>query len=242
MLLVVTPMVEEMNFFWQACVERDLAYHELTLGRLPAVHFHQLSLVLARGGTGKAQFALQTQHLIDHPPKHNLPSNGDQEWKLVVCAGAAGSLVDELAVGDLVVATKTIEHDYDNRFSERPLPTFEGDPATVDRLRGLSASPGDYSVHFGPVASGDEDIVDEVRRGELQMATGALAVAWEGAGGARACAFSGLPYVEIRAISDKADNQAPADFGINLEMGLRNIASLVIQMAAKGSRPAASMA
>jgi adenosylhomocysteine nucleosidase len=233
MILVVTPMVEEMRFFKQAYVDYGFAHHELTLGRLPVVQFPELGLVLARGGTGKAQFALQTQHLIDNPVKHALSSVDEQGWGLVICAGAAGSLVDELAVGDLVVATKTVEHDYDNRFSERPLPTFEGDPATLDQLRGLSASPGDYSVHFGPVASGDEDIVDIVRRGELQRATGALAVAWEGAGGARACAFSGLPFVEIRAVTDTADSHAPTDFGNNLEQGLRNIANLVKQVAEK---------
>ena len=49
------------------------------------------------------------------------------------------------------------------------------------------------------------------------LRTGALAVAWEGAGGARACHFSGIPFLEIRGITDSADSDAASDFRATLE-------------------------
>jgi len=58
------------------------------------------------------------------------------------------------------------------------------------------------------------------------LRTGALAVAWEGAGGARACHFSGIPFLEIRGITDSADSDAASDFGANLEGAMRNVAAL----------------
>jgi adenosylhomocysteine nucleosidase len=228
-ILVITPMQEELDFFARGCTARGFRAEGAVVGRLPVKRFPDLHLTLARGGIGKAQFALQTQHLLDTCP----------DMDLVICAGAAGGLVDALCVGDVVVATTTVEHDYNNRFSDRPPPCFEGAPAVIAGLRRAASSLARFSVHFGPVASGDEDVVDDERRQELHRSTGALAVAWEGAGGARACAFSHVPFVEIRAVTDTADRHAPSDFEAHLEIAMHNAATLVtswIGRAGVGSR------
>jgi adenosylhomocysteine nucleosidase len=62
----------------------------------------------------------------------------------------------------------------------------------------------------------------------LQSLTGAIAVAWEGAGGARACRFSGVPFLEIRGITDSAGHSAPTDFEENLIIALHNLAITVL--------------
>src|SRR6266478_4000180 len=43
---------------------------------------------------------------------------------LVICAGAAGALVNGLSIGDVVVATETVEHDIRNKFGLPLLPRF----------------------------------------------------------------------------------------------------------------------
>jgi adenosylhomocysteine nucleosidase len=83
-------------------------------------------------------------------------------------------------------------------------------------------------VLFGAIASGDEDIIDPTRALELRGATGALCVAWEGAGAARAASFSGLPFLEVRAITDGADHTAAADFEANLERSMPNLAQILV--------------
>lgn len=69
-------------------------------------------------------FALHTRHLLDHVGHVDL----------VVCAGAAGALADGIAVGDIVIATRTIEHDYQQGFSQTPYLEIRGvtDQARVD--------------------------------------------------------------------------------------------------------------
>ena len=210
-------MQDELDFFSQACTRRGFRAEAAVIGRLPVVQFRELNITLARGGTGKAQFALQTQHLID----------SSTDWDLVVCAGGAGGLVNDLDIGDVIVATTTVEHDYNNKFNQRPLPRFDGAQAAIIDLRTASLSANSFKVHFGPVASGDEDVIEAGRRSTLHQLTGALVVSWEGAGSARACSFSNVPFVEIRGVTDRADQDAPSDFYTNLEVAMNNIATLI---------------
>lgn len=87
----------------------------------------------------------------------------------------------------------------------------------------------DFSIYFGGVASGDEDVVTPARRQELSELTGCIVVAWEGAGGARACKFSQKRYIELRTVTDTADHTAPEDFERNLATAMGNLANFVIQ-------------
>ncbi len=215
--LIITPMREELDFLVQGCTKAGFHAERATVGRLPVVQLPDLGIVLARGGLGKVQFAVQTQHLLDIC----------SDWDLIICAGAAGALTEEVSVGDVVVATTTVEHDYNNKFSERALPKFDGAEAAIAELRSVSHSAKAFSVHFGPIASGDEDVVETERKRALHESTGALAVAWEGAGGAKACAFSGLPFVEIRGVTDTADYKAASDFEENLGVAMGNLATLI---------------
>lgn len=216
--LVITPMREELNHFARCCSESGYRSLDAVTGRLSILDFPELNLILARGGTGKVQFAVQTQHLLESGIGPDL----------VICAGAAGSLVDHLQVGDIVIGTATVEHDIREGFIDSPLPRFEADPAILDSFSMVPNDALAFPVHFGVVASGDEDIVSEDRKRSLHNATGAIAVGWEGAGGARACRFSKVSFVEIRGITDAADEGAPADFQHNLAAAVGNIAIFLI--------------
>ncbi len=174
-----------------------------------------VALGLAVGGHGKVQFALTTQLLIQkHKPV------------LVVCTGAAGALNPELNGLDVVVAEHTIEHDFNLRFVSRPLPQFPGDATALAKIK-RRLEPRPFRCHFGPLASGDEDILEPARAQEIRLKTDALAVAWEGAGGARACRLHGVPFIEIRAITDAADPAAPQAFTKNLKRAMQNAAEII---------------
>jgi adenosylhomocysteine nucleosidase len=216
-VLIITPTRKEFDFFLQTCTKMGLRVENSEVGKLPVVGFPDLGITLACGGAGKTQYAVQTQHLLDMCT----------DWDLVICAGAAGALVDELRIGDIVVATSTVEHDYCNKFSQHPLPRFEGAQTTIADLRRGVPLTDSFKVWFGPIASGDEDVVEAERRRVLQQVTGALVVAWEGVGGARACAFSNVPFVEIRGVTDTANNSAPSDYDRNLEATINNVATFL---------------
>ena len=128
------------------------------------------------------------------------------------------------------VTSSTVEHDFNWKANQDSLPTFEGHQSYLSALRGLRLEDPSFGLHFGPIASGDEAIVDRKRAKELHRATSALAVAWEGAGGARAATFSGVPYLEVRAISDRADDQATSVWVDNIPSAMRNVAIVLDQL------------
>jgi adenosylhomocysteine nucleosidase len=219
--LTIIPIRAEFDFFVQSCAEQGLAREPSMLGRLPITYLPSLGLTLAQGGLGKAQFAVQTQHLID--------CGGD--WDVVICAGAAGALDDRLSIGDVVVGTKTIEYDIHNKFGKPLVPQFNSAEGVVEDFKCIKMIDDSFELHFGAIASGDEDVVDVGRRREVRELTGALANAWEGAGGARACHFSQVPFIEIRGISDAANETAAQDFEKNLHITMRNVAMVVTRWA-----------
>ncbi|OWK43410.1 5'-methylthioadenosine/S-adenosylhomocysteine nucleosidase [Fimbriiglobus ruber] len=214
---LLTPLPEEKDALAATFVALGRQPVPVVVGRLSCVRFPDVSLTVAVGGHGKAQFGIQTQHLLDHGA-----------YRLVICAGAAGSLRDDVGVGDVVAATATVEHDYTLLFASRPLPRFDGHAAALNSLRQLpqrTALP--FRLHFGPVASGDEDVVATERAKELASKTGALCVAWEGAGAARACRFGGVPFMELRGVTDHADKSAPQDFDHNLPLCMGHLGQLL---------------
>src|SRR5262245_40456590 len=104
--LIVTPLQEEYSDLYNSLDSLGLESHKDKIGKLDVHCFPALNVTLARGGHGKTQFGIQTQYLLDHA-----------KFDLVICAGAAGALAPEVRVGDVAIATITLEHDYNNKFS-----------------------------------------------------------------------------------------------------------------------------
>ncbi|MCG8353400.1 MAG: hypothetical protein MI924_37015 [Chloroflexales bacterium] len=111
----------------------------------------------APGGLGKVQFAVQTQHALE----------AEQTWDVVICAGAAGALADGLDIGDVLVATETVEHDIHSHFGAPLLPRFSGAAPMIESFRTVRLAQNSFVLHFGPIASGDEDVVAVERKEAL---------------------------------------------------------------------------
>ncbi|WP_019506676.1 5'-methylthioadenosine/S-adenosylhomocysteine nucleosidase [Pleurocapsa sp. PCC 7319] len=228
---ILTPLKEELAILVTELERFGLNKQELRLGNIDIFEFCELDLLVACGGHGKTQFGIQAQYLLCQAPQIDL----------LVCAGVAGALSNSLNIGDVVVATETVEHDYNLKFISRPLPRFAGDPQIIEVLQNLSQMNSAFSIHFGGVASGDEDIIDAVRGQELMNLTDCIAVAWEGAGGARACQFSEKHYVELRSVTDTANHQAAADFEANLVIAMHNLAEIIVRWRASIKKSRASI-
>jgi adenosylhomocysteine nucleosidase len=220
-ILVIIPTRKEFDFFLKACTDEKIRSEDSKIGRLPVVKLPDLDITLAVGGLGKVQFAVHAQHLLDSSPG----------WDLVVCAGAAGSIKDGLSIGDVVVSTETVEHDIDNKVGPPIIPRFNSEESKIAEFKSITPVSDLFQVHFGPIASGDEDVMDSERRSILHDLTGGIAVAWEGAGGARACRFNDTPFIEIRGITDNACGNAVSDYWANLERVMGNVANLIISWA-----------
>ena len=114
-ILVATPIQDEFDSLTNALTEFGHRGQETQVGSLQARLFNDIGLIVAPGGLGKAQFGIQTQHLIQHM----------DNVEMVVCAGTAGGLHPALSIGDVAVATETVEHDFKWGMADRPPPSFE---------------------------------------------------------------------------------------------------------------------
>lgn len=216
-VLILTPLVIENVALIEALIAAG-GPTEISHNGVKVFSYPDSQLHVAVGGHGKVQFALSTQLLIQK-----------LKPRLVICAGAAGILDPRMMPLDVVVSEVTIEHDFRLRFVERPLPRFPADLKTLETLR-RRAGWEHFRVHFGNLASGDEDIIDAPRAQEIRATTAALAVAWEGAGGARACQFHGVPFVEIRAVTDSCDDGSARSFTDNIRVGMNHVARVIEQI------------
>ena len=166
-ILILCPLAREWSFLVNT-FEASLHVERLHDLKIEAAYIPDWRALVAPGGQGKTQVAVQAQYLIGQFPA----------VELVVCAGAAGSLAPDLSVGDVVVGTETVEHDYRLPFATRPLPRFPGHGPSIDALRRSARGIGGFRVAFDVIASGDEDVVTSKRVLEIRDQTGAACVAW----------------------------------------------------------------
>lgn len=218
-ILVICPLEKENLLFREGLKHLGLDSVPDKLGSLQIHAVPAIDLLIATGGHGKVQYGIQTQYLL----------SAAQKVKCVFCVGAGGGLDEAIQVGDLVVAEKTIEHDYIEKFDlSAKKPELPGCPNLMVRAKEVSSSK--FKIHYGTIASGDEDIVDPARAAQLMSATRALAVAWEGIGGAKACKFNNVPFLEVRAITDNARDSVAEAFAKNLPLAMSNAAQLISKL------------
>ena len=166
--------------------------------------------VVVRSGIGKVNAGICTQILAD-----------EFQVEAVINTGIAGSLKAEINIGDIVLSTDTMQHDVDAREFGYPLGqiprmetlAFEAD----ENLRKLAkevceeVNP-DIQVFEGRVASGDQFVASSEVKDELIREFAGSCTEMEGAAIAQAAYLNGIPFLIVRAISDKADDSASMDY------------------------------
>ena len=156
----------------------------------------------------------------------------------IVFTGVAGGLGEGVRVGDVVLAESFVQHDMDASplFPRHEVPLYGRSafathtalndalaPAAQQVLAQVAAHVGPEAVrefelqaprlHRGQVLSGDRFVATSAESRALRQALPqALAVEMEGAAVAQVCADYGVPFAALRTISDRADDQAHADF------------------------------
>lgn len=167
-------------------------------------------VVIVKCGVGKVNAAVCTQILADC-----------YGVSAVINTGVAGSLRAEINIGDIVVSTDTLQHDMEaTGFGYEPgeIPlmgkkTFDAD----EKLRRLivetckEVNP-EIGVFEGRVVSGDQFVSDAGVKARLVEMFDPYCTEMEGAAIAQAAWLNNIPFVIIRAISDKADGSAQMDY------------------------------
>lgn len=170
-----------------------------------------LPVVVVQCGVGKVNAALCVQALCDcFHVTH------------VVNTGVAGSLDAKLDIGDFVISRDAVYHDFDchvlnsayvvGQVPGLPVRAFPADQMLAELAYSVANDlcPGHGTM--GTVASGDQFVCGREQKQRIVENTGALCTEMEGAAIAHGAWRNGVPFVIIRAISDKADDSAQMDY------------------------------
>lgn len=172
--------------------------------------FHGMEAVVVRSGIGKVNAGICTQILAD---VYGVDA--------VINTGIAGSLRAEINIGDIVISTDTLQHDMDaTGFGYEPgvIPRmetscFQADAGLIGKARAACAEAvPEIQVFTGRIVSGDQFISDKGVKARITEQFGGMCTEMEGAAIAQTAWLNQIPFVIIRAISDKADDSATMDY------------------------------
>ena len=154
----------------------------------------------------------------------------------VINTGVAGSLDAAINIGDLVVSTDAIYHDMDvQNFGYAPgqvpgfkVVAFPADPELRALIETAAAEVApDIQVFPGRVASGDQFIRTAEAKQRIIDTFAARCCEMEGAAIAHACYLNDIPFVVVRAISDKADGSDAELYPVFEEKAAKHCAAIV---------------
>ena len=138
----------------------------------------------------------------------------------LVNTGIAGSLDAQLDICDLVVSQDAMYHDFDcvhfgyemGKVPGMDVVAFPADEKMMALAMKAAEAVNPGHVKVGRVASGDLFVAEKAAKDAIIAKTQAICTEMEGAAIAHAAYRNGVPFVILRAISDKADGSAEMDY------------------------------
>lgn len=190
----------------------DLTFYE---GQL-----NQVECILVESGIGKVNAARTTQILIDN-----------MKVEYIFNIGVAGGIEENLQVGDIVIATSLVQHDFDiTAFAHEKgyIPNVGTFIETDTYLHKLAidtlAKKKNLRVVSGIIASGDIFCTEEKMSQKIATKFQASCVEMEGASIAQVCYLSHIPFLILRSISDVPNNNNVITYEEFLKISAKKVA------------------
>ena len=187
--------------------------------------------VVVRAGIGKVNAAACTQLLIDR-----------YGAGCIINTGIAGSLSAAIDIGDIVVSTDAVQYDMDATgfgyaAGEVPRIGTMAFPASEELLilaeeENRRVNP-EIRTHRGRILTGDCFVSDDGKKRQITDQFGGLCCEMEGAAVAQIAYLSKVPFLILRAISDKADGSALVDYADFEKQAIRHSVRLVQALAGR---------
>ena len=190
-------------------------------------------VVIMRSGIGKVMAASAATAMLNN-----------YTISKVIFTGIAGGVGDETQVLDQVIATRLVQHDYGtitndgfvwssgvtaDEMGEKDFYTC--DPELVELAYEAAVQVlGEEHVFKGTIATGDQFVASEEYVQKLQHDFDAIACEMEGASISAVCTQYSVPFVVIRAMSDKADGNAHDSIDNMGDIAADNSSRIVMQM------------
>ncbi|MGN1085049.1 MAG: 5'-methylthioadenosine/adenosylhomocysteine nucleosidase [Lachnospiraceae bacterium] len=193
-----------------------------------------MPVVVVRSGIGKVNAAICAQQLIDR-----------FETDCIINTGIAGSLDAGIDIGDIVLSTDALQHDVDAvafGYEVGVIPRMDTSVFPADE--GLRVLAGEVcrevnpeiAVHEGRIVTGDQFIAAKEKKQWLVTTFSGMCTEMEGAAIAQTAHNNHVPFLIIRAISDKADDSASEDYPTFEAKAIRHTVNLVCGLAGRLSK------
>ncbi|MBH1941033.1 5'-methylthioadenosine/adenosylhomocysteine nucleosidase [Mobilitalea sibirica] len=220
---IIGAMEEEVNILKSRMQEPKVK-------RIASMDFYEGLLegkpvVVVQSGIGKVNAAICTQILADH-----------YQIEAVINTGVAGSLRNEIDIADIVLSTDALQHDMDATgfgYEVGVIPRMEksvfvSDPELLAMAKEVCREElSNLGVHTGRIVSGDQFISDSEKKEWLVKQFNGYCTEMEGAAIAQTASLNQIPFLIIRAISDKADHSAEMSYKEFEELAIKNTVILL---------------
>lgn len=214
---IIFAMKEELDAF----IKNISIQKEYDIFDLHFFHgiINNVDFILVISGVGKVNAARTTQILIDN---YNVD--------MVINIGVAGGVNPNLAIGDIIIGEKLVQHDFDiTAFNHEKgyipdIGVFISSDDYLIKLAEKALLNNDYSFTKGVIASGDIFCTDEAMSVKIANKFNALCVEMEGASIAQVCYLAHIPFLVLRSISDIPNNDNVITYEEFLESSSKNVA------------------
>ncbi len=209
---VICALESELNDLLENLEDRkDITHYGYTFYQ---GHFSGTPAVLVQCGIGKVNAARGTQMVLDY-----------FEPACIVNSGIAGGTAPGLSVGDVIIGTDLVHHDFDGTAcgyvmgymftgEDGNQPTvFTADSKIVDALEASAKKVApERGIRRGRIATGDQFISSTEQKDRIRSQFSATCAEMESGAIAQTCHYANVPFGIIRVISDLADGSAAESF------------------------------
>lgn len=188
-------------------------------------------VVIVRSGIGKVNAAVCAEILA-----------GIFHVDAMINTGIAGSLNAKIDIGDIVISSDVLHHDMDATGFGYPLGqiprmevlSFTADDTLIQLAKEVCEQVNpEIHTHIGRVVSGDQFISDKAVKDRIIANFEGYCTEMEGAAIAQTAYLNKIPFVILRAISDKADDSATVDYPTFEKKAIEHSVNLVKGMLGK---------
>ncbi len=223
---IIGAMEEEVAFLKDALTDSKtttIAGMEFCEGKMENVN-----VVVVQCGMGKVNAGICANILINQ-----------FDCSKIINTGVAGSLENQINIGDIVVSVDACQHDFTVEaigFEKGEIPytglyAFPADETMRKKaVEAVHTAVPDVQVFEGRICTGDQFISSKEQKELIKSNFGGLCCEMEGGAIAQACYLNDTPFVIIRAISDKADESEEINYEIFKKEAAEHCACVVRYM------------
>ena len=226
---IICAMDEEIEYIYknsEIVSAKNVVGQDFYIGK-----FKGAKVVMVRCGIGKVNAAICAQAMIDM-----------FGVDCIVNVGVGGGIYKELKIGDVVISTDAVEHDFDTTalgdppgfISRMDTSEFKADENIIKVFEDFKNDNNfEYNVYLGRIGSGDRFISSKEEKDRIWNTFGAYAADMEGAAIAHTCYLNKVPFAIIRSISDNADGEADMSYNEFKDIAANNSGKILEYMIEK---------